>query len=83
MSQVQPGGKGIQLGSFSRLSSLAAARQKVPQALRNRLHVEIIQKEQGELYRLICGFFQNEQALQSNWEKLKQPFPNSFIVSPK
>ena len=83
LSRVRPQGKGIQLGSFSRLSSLAAARDKVPQSLKNQLHVEIVETDQGELYRLICGFFQNQQNLQSNWQKLKQPFPGSFIVKPE
>jgi rare lipoprotein A len=83
LSRIQPQGKGIQLGSFSRLSSLAAARDKVPQNLKNQLHVEIVETDRGELYRLICGFFQNQQSLQANWQKLKQPFPKSFIVSPE
>jgi len=83
LKKVRPQGKGIQLGSFSRLSSLAAAKDKVPQKLRGRLHVEIVKTDQGELYRLICGFFQDQQTLQSHWQKLKQPFPKSFIVSPQ
>jgi len=83
LSPVRPQGRGIQLGSFSRLSSLAAARDRVPQGLRDRLHVEIVETDQGELYRLICGFFQDEQTLQSHWQKLKQPFPKSFIVTPQ
>ena len=80
ISEATPRGLGIQLGSFTRLSTLSRAAQKVPATGRDRLYVEVYEEKNRENYRLIYGFFSNRRESEEARKELKQIFPDCFVV---
>jgi rare lipoprotein A len=79
-SRVQPTGFGIQIGSFKELANLMRISDNLKNSYQKEVTVQVVVVNQIKVYRIIIGTFQSRNDAERQMKKLKNDYPDCFIV---
>jgi len=81
IKQVEGKGFGIQLASYGKLSNLAVKLEELPASIKQALHIQVKNKGEHEIYRLISGFYKDKKEVEEQKKILENFFPDCFVIN--
>ncbi len=79
--QVNPKGKGVQIGSFKSDENVFKLVNEIRNKYKEELFVEVSEVKKQKVYRIIIGTSNNDEYLNNLKKKLSKEYPDCFIVT--
>ena len=78
--KVNTTGFGVQIGSYKEMVNLMELSTKLKESLGYAVHVQVLKNEAGKYYKISLGNFKTKEKAISAKEKIKDTFPDCFIM---